>query len=383
MATQSQFQVVIAGGGVAALESVLALLELAGDRVAIRLVAPNAEFHYRPEAVREPFARGHAQRHSLPEIADDLGVELICDELGWIDAGRRTAHTKQGRSLPYDALLLALGARMRRPFAHGLTIDDGHMDDLLHGLVQDVEGGYTRRIAFVSPGRMGWLLPLYELALMTAGRAYDMDVEVELTLVTPETAPLAIFGDPVSAAVAALLDEAGITTICSAYAEVAENARVVIHPGNQQLDVDRVVALPELMGPTVAGLPAGERGFIPVDQHGQVRGVPRVFAAGDATDFPLKHGGLAAQQANAAAQAIAALAGAPVTPELFTPELSGVMLTGGKPRYLTARIAGGEGFSSTISEEPPPGQVAKIAARHLAPYLAQRDVAAAGRSASD
>jgi sulfide:quinone oxidoreductase len=378
MTTQAQFQVVIAGGGVAALEAVLALRELAGDRVVVRLIAPNPEFSYRAEAVREPFARGHARHYSLSQIADDLDVELIVDELGWVDVARRTVHTKQGQSLIYDALLLALGARMRRPFAHGLTIDDGHMDELLHGLVEDVEGGYTRRIAFVSPGRMGWLLPLYELALMTAGRAYDMNVETEITLVTPETAPLGIFGDVVSAAVAALLDDAGISTFCSAYAEVKEDGGVVINPGARHLDVDRIVALPELMGPTVAGLPAGERGFIPVDQHGQVRGVPRVFAAGDAVDFPLKHGGLAAQQANAAAESIAALAGAPVTPEPFTPELTGVMLTGGKPRYLTARIAGGQGFSSTITEEPPAGPVAKVAARHLAPYLAQRAVPAAG-----
>ncbi len=382
MSTDQHFQVVIAGGGIAALEAALALREIAGDRVEVRLIAPNSEFTYRPEAVREPFAGGAARRYPLSEIANDIGVELMVDEVKWVDPARRTAHTRGGNTLTYDALLLAPGARMRKPFAHGFTIDDGHIDEQLHGVLQDVEAGYVRRIAFVSPGRTGWLLPLYELALMTAARAYDMNVDTKLTIITPETSPLAVFGDTASAAVAELLDDAGISTVCSAYAEVPENGRVVIHPGERRLDVDQVVALPELMGPAMTGLPAGERGFIPVDPHGQVRGVPRVFAAGDATDFAVKHGGLAAQQANVAAQSIAALAGAAVTPEPFTPELRGVLLTGRKPRYLTARITGGQGFSSTITDEPPPGPVAKVAARHLAPYLDQREPSTAGQLVS-
>ena len=67
------------------------------------------------------------------------------------------------------------------------------------------------------------------------------------------------------------------------------------------------------------GLPAALNDFIPVDRHCQVRGVERVYAAGDATDFAIKHGGIAAQQADAAAEAIAALAGAPVKPKPSIP----------------------------------------------------------------
>ncbi len=376
MAADPQFNVVIVGGGVAALEAGLALRELAGDRVSMQIVAPDDEFSYRPLAVREPFARGKARRYPLSEIAADIGAELLQRQFSWVDPSRRTAHTAQGDVLPYDALLLALGARMRKPFAHGLTIDDRHMDDLLHGLIQDVEGGYVRRIAFVAPGRMGWLLPLYELALMTAARAYETGAETEITVVTPETAPLAIFGVSASAAVGELLDDAGISTICSAYAEVPRGGHVVIQPGDRGVDVDRVVALPDLMGPAVRGLPAGERGFIPVDLHGQVRGIPRIFAAGDATDFAVKHGGLASQQADAAAQSIAALAGAQVTPEPFRPEIRGVLLTGRSPRYLTAQITGGQGFSSTITEQPTWEPATKISSRYLAPYLEQLDRAA-------
>jgi sulfide:quinone oxidoreductase len=135
---------------------------------------------------------------------------------------------------------------------------------------------------------------------------------------------------------------------------------------------DRIVALPELFGPAVRGLPAGEHGFIPVDEHCRVRGVERVWAAGDAIDFAVKHGGIASQQADAAAEAIAALAGAPITPAPFEPEIRGILLTGRKPRYLTARLSGSMSFSSQVTDEPTWTPVSKISARYLAPYLESR-----------
>jgi hypothetical protein len=87
------FRVVVAGGGVAGLEAVLALRELAGDRVAVTLLAPTTEFVYRPQAVREPFALGPADRYDLREMADDLGAELVVDRLSWIDPAGHMAHT--------------------------------------------------------------------------------------------------------------------------------------------------------------------------------------------------------------------------------------------------------------------------------------------------
>jgi sulfide:quinone oxidoreductase len=246
------------------------------------------------------------------------------------------------------------------------------MDELLHGVVQDVEEGYVKRIAFVAPARLAWPLPLYELALMTAARAYDMGVEVKLMLVTAEPAPLAVFGPQASAAVEGLLAEAGVETITSTHAQVDAVGEVRLQPGNRTVGADRIVALPELFGPAVRGLPAGEHGFIPVDEHCRVRGVERVWAAGDAIDFAVKHGGIASQQADAAAEAIAALAGAPITPAPFEPEIRGILLTGRKPRYLTARLSGSMSFSSQVTDEPTWTPVSKISARYLAPYLESR-----------
>jgi sulfide:quinone oxidoreductase len=361
--------VLVAGAGVAGLEAALALRDMAGERVCIQLLAPEPEFVYRPLRVREPFAYGAAERYSIAQLVDGLGVELLAESFSWVDSGARIAHTDNGLELPYDALLLALGASIRTRYTHAYTIDDRHLDEILHGLLQDVESGYVKRIAFVVPARMGWQLPIYEIALMAVRRAGELGVQSEVTIVTPEDSPLAIFGSGASEAVSALLAEAGIETIASAYAEVPSWDEVVINPGDRHLKVDRVVALPELYGPAVRGLPSGEHGFIPVDVHSRVRGVDRVYAAGDAVDFAIKHGGISAQQADAAAEAIAALAGAEIEPAPFRPIVCGMLLTGGTPKFLRARINGGHGFSSEVSEEPLWSPPRKIVAKYLGPHL--------------
>ncbi|MGO9247651.1 MAG: NAD(P)/FAD-dependent oxidoreductase [Solirubrobacteraceae bacterium] len=364
-----RLRVIIVGGGVAALETGLALAQLAPGATDVTLVAPNAEFAYRPLAVREPFAYGPAHRYPLQRIAQDAGAQLLVDELAWIEPDKRLLHTVGEQALEYDALVLALGAHARARYTHALTIDDRRLDETLHGLIQDIEGGYVHRLAFVAPGRMAWPLPLYELALMTAGRAYDVGVELATTIVTPEDRPLAIFGAAASEGVTELLTRAGIQTVNSAYAEIPSAGEIVINPGDRHLQVDRVIALPELYGPCVRGIPLGEHGFIRVNPYGRVPEVEHVYAAGDATDFPIKHGGLGSQQADAVAESIAALAGAPVTPQPFNPVIRGTLFTGGQPLYLTAHITGGHGFSSQITDTPTWSPPSKISSKYLAPYL--------------
>jgi sulfide:quinone oxidoreductase len=371
------FNVLIAGAGVAGLEAALALRDLAGEHIATTLLAPEPEFVYRPLRMHEPFAYSAAQHYPLDEIARDIGFELKLDAFMWLDPARRVVHTEGREELSYDALLLALGARLHPRFSHALTLDDQRLDEQLHGLIQDVEIGYIHKLAFIAPSQMPWPLPLYELALMTARRAYDMNEDLSIALATPEDAPLAIFGTAVSEAVQNLLTEHGIRMIPSAHCETPAPGQVSIHPGSRRLHVDRVIALPELFGPSAPGVPQRDgRGFIPIDIHCRVPELERVFAAGDATDFTVKHGGIAAQQADVAAESIAALAGAPVEPTKFHPVIRGILLGGNGPLYLTAEITGGHGSSSDVSEQPTWSPATKIAAKYLAPYLESRDRAA-------
>lgn len=375
------FAVVIAGGGVAAIEGALALRDLAGDRVNITLVAPNDDLVYRPMTVGEPFGHARAARIPLDGIAEEHGMDLVKDSFGWVDRHSRTAHTRTGRKLRYDALMLCLGASTRPRFEHAITIDDRALDEQLHGLVQDVEEGYVKSLAFIVPGRRAWPLPIYELALMTAARATDMNVELAITLLTPEQTPLEVFGAGASQGVSALLDEAGIKLIGGVDCDVPQSGQILIRRvrsarerpsvdhGPGDLRVDRIVAAPELLGPRVRGIPGGVNGFIPIDPYCQVAGLQRIFAAGDATDFVINFGGVAVQQAVTAARAIAALAGAPVTPKPFRPVIRGVLMTGDKPRYLSARVTGGHGFNSQITQAPTWSPVNKIDAHYLAPYL--------------
>ena len=66
--THAPHRVVVAGGGVAGLEALLALHALAGDKVDLTLVSPTPDFVYRPLAVAEPFALGHQRRTPLAHL---------------------------------------------------------------------------------------------------------------------------------------------------------------------------------------------------------------------------------------------------------------------------------------------------------------------------
>jgi sulfide:quinone oxidoreductase len=138
------------------------------------------------------------------------------------------------------------------------------------------------------------------------------------------------------------------------------------------MPVDRIVTLPRLVGPRLRGIPCGRDGFLSADAHGRLAGLDGVFAAGDATAFPIKQGGLAAQQADAVAEAIAASVGVAIDPQPFRPVLRGVLLTGRPAHYLRADISGSAGDHSIIAREAlwwPPN---KLCGRYLAPYLSSQ-----------
>jgi len=377
--TEARHRVVIVGGGVAALEAMLALRRLTRDRAAITLVAPEREFIFRPLVVGEPFGLGRAHRFDLAALAASAGAEVVNSKVVAVEADDHRVLTEDGRAIGYDALIVAPGARMRLALAGALTVWGIADAAELGGLLVDLERGDAERVAFAIHPGAGWPLPLYELALLTAAHLRHTGIGGRrLSIVTHEEEPLEIFGRTAAGYVRRLLDRYQVELVAGHRPAAVRDGALVLASG-ESFPADRVVSLPRLEGPRLAGIPADDRGFIPVDELGRVRATPDVYAAGDATAFTIKQGGLAAQQAYAAATAIARRAGAAVDPEPFRPVLRGVLLTGGEPSFVLgdlgepAAVNGARGQLNGESTAArldtlwwPPG---KVAGRFLAPHL--------------
>jgi sulfide:quinone oxidoreductase len=367
--------VLVAGGGIAGVEALLALHELAGDRVEVTLLSPADDFVYRPFAVAEPFGLGHAERIPLQRIADDAGAVWVRDALASVDGGGRRVRTSSHGEIEFDALLVATGAVPVEGLDHVTTWWPGGDPELLGGLLRDLEEGYVKSVAFVVPPGFVWPLPAYELALMTAREAAGMSGDVDVIVVTPERRPLALFGEAASAALAEELDRAGVRVVAGQVAEPrphANGTELVRPDGGEPLVAQRTVAVPRVVGPAIDGLPADDEGFVLVDDEGRVRGVERAWAAGDGVASAIKLGGLATWQARRAATAIARLAGAQAPPpDPDEPLLEGVLMTGAAPRAL-----GGE-EPGRPAHGPIWRPARKVAGRWLPRYLGDEPDAAA------
>jgi sulfide:quinone oxidoreductase len=363
------FRVLIAGGGIAALEAILALRELLGRRPQIELVAPDSELVYRALAVGEPFGMGEARRIPLDRVAADLGFAHHQDVLEQIDPRRRTVATAAGAELNYDALLVAVGARAGTGLPGALTYSGPESNPKLRALLDSLRAGDVRRFVFAVAPAARWPLPLYELAVLTARYARRHGVDAEVSLVTHETAPLELFGPRASEGVRQLLAIEGVGLRASAAPAAVKDGALRLASG-EALDAEAVVTLPRFVAPPISGLPQGPDGFVDTDVFMRIDGLDAVWAAGDVTWFPIKQGGLAAQQADAAASGIAHRIDPAVEMRPFAPVLRGALLTGWTPHYLRAQVGRpADGSSDTTAPLwwPP----SKVAGRLLAPYLAR------------
>lgn len=365
----SPVNVLVAGGGVAALEAVLALRELAQERVAITVVAPDSDFTYRPLAVAEPFRVGDVRRFPLGLLVEAAGAKLRHGHVASVDPDRSLVVTAEGDELSYDVLLLALGARPSPAVPGALTFRGPEDVAAVGEILERAVAGELRSLAFAVPAGVSWPLPLYELALLTKNYLDDRGtMEVALTVVTGEKSPLAIFGTKATEAMRELIDSRGIALKTERTPLSLEDGSLQLAPEGR-LQVDSVVALPRLEGPNLPGIPADRQGFVPTDEYCLVGSENDIYAAGDLTQFPLKQGGIATQQADVAAAAIAARVGADVDVVPFRPVLRGLLLTGMTPRCLRTEVGPGDSIVDTEALWWPP---AKIAGRFLAPFLAAR-----------
>jgi len=376
----SRRKLLVAGGGVGAVEALLALRELAPEALDVTLLAPGPAVVLAPESVAEATGGPPARHFDLAAIAGDLAVSYVCDGLEAIDVSERRATTRDGTVIDYDALLLALGA-LPGPTLPGALRFAGVRDiSVVRSALERTADAPCPTIALVATGGVGWTLPLYDLATLIAARFEEQGRERSLIVVTSEAEPLSVFGHRASREVARHLAALGIHVRTATMAEGFEDGRLWLAAGGS-IEADMVIALPEPRGPNLPGVPVDQSGFVPVDRFGQVAGARSVWAVGDMTARPLKQGGLTIQQADVAAGSIAAWAGVPVEPRPYEPVLRGLLL-GTTPRFL--RHTAASTVPSTSSERPLWSLDAKIVGGRLEPYLhAHPELQLAKRGSAD
>jgi sulfide:quinone oxidoreductase len=365
--------VVIAGGGVAALEAMIALHATSNTRLDVSMISASDTFTYRPLAVGEPFGLGHPARYPLSRLCEDHDASLLHARVDRVRTDDRQVELDDGSTIDYDRLIVAVGAKPVPPFEYGVTFDRDTSAQDFDDVLADLTDGIAPRIAIIVPDSVSWTLPAYELALMTAawGAASHPD-KSSVVVVTHEPAPLSAFGANVSAEVERILTAAGVMTRCGVHPDLL--SYTALRAGGTWVPGDRMVSLPHIAGPRLPGMPCDTRGFIPVDDFGRVRGLEGVYAAGDGTTLPIKQGGLASQLADVVVAHIVGATPVDRAPEPFRPVLRGLLHTPNGPRYLRAELDDPDG-TSTISEQPLWWPPSKIASRWLSPYLARIETA--------
>ena len=354
--------VVIAGGGVAGIETALALADLAAGRATVELLAPEPDFVYRPLLVEEPFTGEPPPELALEPLLASVGTGLAAGTLAAVDPADRRLELEEGGALLYDLLVVCVGARARTAYPDAIDFVGPGSGLDADALLDRAAGSAEGTLHLVVPPLTSWALPLYELALQLRRRADERGHrELSVRLHTPEESPLGIFGSRASEAVGTLLTARRIEVETGAHIRPGEPLATLLGPGP-------ALALPVIEGRHLPGLPSDSAGFLPIDPHCRVPGVEGVYAAGDGTSFPVKQGGIATQQADAAAEHIAARLGARLEAEPFDPVLRGMLLTGSDSLYMRHTIAGGGG-EGTVSADRlwwPPD---KISGRYLSAVL--------------
>lgn len=363
-------RVVVAGAGIAGMETLVALRGLAGHRVALTLVAPEDDFTVRALEVFEPFGLGQPHRYPLADVATDLDAVFRRDAVTRVERDERTMRLASGVELGFDALVLAVGAFPYPAFEYGTCFARGGDGEGFDDVLTDLRDKLAERVAIVVPPGATWTLPAYELALLIAAFVETSKV----TLVTPEHEPLSAFGPPGGELARSELAAAGVDLLTGVSASVP-HPTVVQLSTDAHLSCDRIVHLPLLAGPNTPGLLCDDAGFIRIDDAFAARDADSVFAVGDGTTGACKQGGLAALQADAVAEQIAWRAGAEHPPRPYRPIMRALLRTVHGSRYMRAEPPGGAG-SAEVSDQclwwPP----SKVAARWLTPWLASRELEA-------
>jgi sulfide:quinone oxidoreductase len=372
-------RVLIAGGGFAALEAMLALRVLAPEGVRVTLISASATLAYKPAATTEAFNETPPLTYDLQALAADVGASFRLDRLEAVAPHDHSVRLASFAHLDYDALVLAIGARTTTAVPGALTFHDQREVHHIRRMTSRLCDGKLRRIIFAVPSGCSWPLPLYELALLTAAQLQESRASGEVVLVSPEATPLQVFGAQASRLVAGLLAERRVRFIGESDPKLVERGGTLSLASGETLKGDCVITVPELRGPRITGVPTDREGFITTDALGGVIGLEDVYAAGDMTSFSIKQGGLAAQQADLIAQHIASDHGSAVKEMQVKHVLRAQLIGGARPVFLRAELDEfGQPTTATLQREhsvdsQSPFASEKVFGRYLTPYLHTRE----------
>ena len=371
--------VLIAGGGFGAVEAMLALRALAGEHVRVTLVSASPMLAYKPAATAEAFDESPPRTYDLQAIAEDAGASFRVDRLEAVASHEHRVRLTSFARLDYDALVLAIGARALIGIPGALTFHDQREVHHIRRMASRLRAGQLRRIVFAVPVGCSWPLPLYELALFTATQLREGGAAAgEVVLVSPELTPLQLFGAQASRLVADLLAERGVRFVGESDPQHVERGGALALGSGETVEADCVVAAPELRGPRITGVPTDRAGFVTTDALGGVIGCSDVYAAGDMTSFPIKQGGLAAQQADTIAQRIASDHGVSVKEPRVEHVLRAQLVGGTHPVFLRTELDElGQATTATLQRQRPEDDASctspeKVFGRYLTPYLHTR-----------
>ncbi len=399
--------VCVVGSGTAGLEGLLAAREQLGSDAELRLVAPEREFRYRPASQDSLFRPAGERALAIADLVAESGAQWTADRAEAIHVEERAVMTRDGDTVNFDFLLLAFGSQAKRALEQGYVWQRGADPSFLDRIIRETIMGEVTTVAVNIPRGARWPLPGYELALVLGWRAVGTDARV--TLLTAEERPLAALGSEATAAISRELDAAGVEVIAGVEAIDSESAAgdradpvqltlvaeertgggdaLIGKPtdaargrtAGTPVTFDRLISLPTVVAPFIAGVPTDAAGFIEVDETLRVCGSEWVWAAGGCIAAALEHSALAAQQADAAIDAIAAIAtgnagnatasAVPPDGERLSapgaPELTGMLLIGQRAKWLAENPPGIQQVSTRCLWWPPGRAVGRMLAHRI------------------
>ena len=394
----------VVGSGTAGLEALFAARAALGETVGLRLITPEHEFRYRPMSAASLFRPAEERGLPIADVATQAGAEWIQGSAAAVYEDDREVLTRDGDTVKFDFLLLALGSRSRRALRQGYLWERGGDPSFLDRIITGILAGEVRSVAVVAPLGARWPIPAYELALVLAWTAAG--TEARVTLITAERQPVAALGGQASDTVTRELREAGVAVISAtdpsdehrSHVTPDEPVRLLLRSGRAMerpgspatqasespatppargslVEFDRLISLPAMDGPFLAGVETDVAGFIEVDEGLRVCGSERIWAAGGCIAAALDYSALAAQQADAAISAIASAIGptgadgaALRSSPAPAPELSGLLLNGQRERWLAENPAGTRQPSTRCLWWPPGRAVGGMLAQRIAAW---------------